>query len=110
MVMSWRSIPMLPQPSGNSITKTKKAICHLLLMGAETIQLPKIMLWRNHLILPQTLLGAPPPQHWHPLIVMVPYYLYSIVEKFPFFGNAELSPCAPAPMEAGSAQEGLSKL
>ena len=37
-----------------------------------------------------------PPPLWHPLIAIIPYYLYAIAGKSSF-GNAEASPCLPAP-------------
>jgi hypothetical protein len=43
----------------------------------------------------------------HPLIAMVPYYLYANVEKFPVEVMPKYHYCAPAPMGAGLAQGGL---
>jgi hypothetical protein len=41
------------------------------------------LLCRNHLISIKTLSGAPPPPLGHPPFAIVPYYLYTIMEKFP---------------------------
>jgi len=64
---------------------------------------PKKLLWRNHLIVIMTLLGALPPSLWHPPIAIVPYYLYAIVEKFPVQVMQRHRNTPPPPMGAGLA-------
>src|SRR5665647_925246 len=51
-----------------------------------------------------------PPPLWHPLIAIMPYYLYAIVEKFPVLVMRRHRNAPPPPMGAGSAQGGRSYL
>jgi hypothetical protein len=44
------------------------------------------VLWRNHLIVIMTLARALPLPLWHFPIAIVPYYVFTIVEKFPVQG------------------------
>jgi hypothetical protein len=43
----------------------------------------EFLLCRNHLISIKTLSGAPPPPLGHPPVAIVPYCLYTIMEKLP---------------------------
>jgi hypothetical protein len=69
------------------------------------------MLWRNYFDSNyDALLGSAPARSWHPLVVILLYYLYAIAGKFSVQVLPKHRNAPPPSMGAGLAQGGRSSL